>query len=425
MIRSIPHPETASPYFSEGDVASVMGRAGEVTGRRLGVGAGRRVAGVAALTFVVATLAACGESSPMPDGEQRSAASIAITPSAGSADVAPDARVVVTSAGGPLRSVDVVDEGGDYLPGDYSLDRTTWTSARGMRTAAAYTVQAAAADAAGLVANAAAQFSTRTIGEADRVAVWRVTPSDGATVGIAHPMIVEFTQAVKNREEVTKHLTVETFPKVEGAWYWIDQGMVDWRPRTLWPAGTQVTLRADLRGIDAGGGRYGSGVFTSSFTIGRAQVLEVDVTRHQLNVVRDGRVVNSFPVSTGKPGWETRNGTKMIMDKVRGKTWTNEEIDAPEDYTEFSEYAMRMTNSGEFIHDAPWNRGLIGERNASHGCVGMNPGDAAWLFDNTIIGDAVVVTGSPLGYADLWNRIQDWNVPWERWLTGNYDLSDE
>jgi lipoprotein-anchoring transpeptidase ErfK/SrfK len=179
-----------------------------------------------------------------------------------------------------------------------------------------------------------------------------------------------------------------------------------------------------MRGVDAGNGRYGAGVFTSSFTIGRSQVLEVDVTKHRMNVVRDGRVINSFPVSTGKPGWETRNGIKMIMDKVGQKTWTNEEIDAPEEYTEHSDYAMRMTNSGEFIHDAGWNK-RIGEGNASHGCVGMNPGDAAWLFDNTILGDAVVVTGSPVKHTELWNRIQDWNVPWERWLTGNYDLSDE
>lgn len=389
-------------------------------------GTRRRIMAGAALSLVLASLAACGQSGPpMPEGEERSAATIAITPAPGAADVPPDARVVVTSAGGGLRSVDVVDSEGAYLPGDYSLDRTTWTSARPMRTATGYTVQAAAADAAGLIANAAAQFVTRAVEDSARVSVWKVTPSDGATVGVAHPMIVQFTKAVRNREEVTKHLTVETFPKVEGGWYWIDAATVDWRPRTLWPAGTHVSLRADMRGVDAGNDRYGAGVFTSSFTIGRSQVLEVDVTKHQMKVVRDGTVINTFPVSTGKPGWETRNGTKMIMEKVRGKTWTNEEIDAPEEYTEYSEYAMRMTNSGEFIHDAPWNRGLIGQRNASHGCVGMNPGDAAWLFNNTIIGDAVVVTGSPVGHPNLWNRIQDWNVPWERWLTGNYDLSDQ
>jgi hypothetical protein len=326
---------------------------------------GRRIAGVAALALAVSTLAAFGSSSgaPTPDAEKRSAASIAITPAPGADGVAPNTPVVVASAGGPLRSVDVVDDSGDYLPGEYSPDRTRWTSARPMRIGAGYTVQAAAADAEGLVANAVAQFATRKVEDANRVSVWRVTPSDGATVGVAHPMIVEFTKAVRNREEVTKHLKVETFPKVEGAWYWIDAATVDWRPRDLWPAGTQVSLTADLRGVDAGNDRFGAGLFTSSFTIGRSQVLQVDVTKHQMKVVRDGAVINTFPVSTGKPGWETRNGTKMIMDKVRGKTWTNEEIDAPEEYTEYSEYAMRMTNSGEFIHDAGWNK-RIGEGNA-------------------------------------------------------------
>ncbi len=393
---------------------------------RFGERTGRRAIGAAALLLVVATLSACGETGTAQpdDGPPDRAVNIAISPAAGTSDVAPDARVTVTSAEGPLRSVDVVDSGGEYLAGDFSADRTTWISVIPMRMATDYTVQAAALADRGLVTSAA-QFKTRTVPDADRVGVWRVTPENGAVVGVAHPMILEFTQAVKNREAVTKALTVETFPKVEGAWYWINQGMVDWRPKDLWPAGTVVNLRADMRGIDAGGGRYGSGVFTSSFTIGRSQVLKVDVTKHQMQVVRDGKVINTIAVSSGKPEWETRNGTKMIMEKVRGKTWTNEEINAPEEYTKYSEYAMRMTNSGEFVHDAPWNVGLIGEVNASHGCVGMGTGDMAWLFDNTIIGDAVVVTGSPVKHNDLWNRIQDWNVPWERWLAGNYDLSDE
>ncbi|MGQ0842642.1 MAG: Ig-like domain-containing protein [Sporichthyaceae bacterium] len=395
-----------------------------MTGRHAGR-LGRRFATAAAVLLV---LAACGQSTPAlpnPDGDRpTSQARIAITPAAGSGDVAPDARVTVTSSGGLLRSVDVVDASGNYIGGDYSMDRSSWTSTYPMRTATAYTVQAAAADPAGLVATEAAQFATRTIPDDQRVSIRKVSPADGATAGVAHPLIVEFSRSVLNRAEVTKALRVETFPRVEGGWYWIDAATVDWRPKNLWPAGTQVSLHADLRSIDAGKGRYGSGVWTSSFTVGRSQVLNVDVTTHRMTVVRDGKVINSFPVSTGKPGWETRNGTKMIMEMVRGKTWTNEEIDAPEEYTEYSEYAMRVTNSGEFVHDASWNR-RIGEGNASHGCMGLNPGDMAWLFDNSIVGDAVVVTGSPALHTDLWNRVQDWNVSWDRWLTGNYDLSDQ
>jgi lipoprotein-anchoring transpeptidase ErfK/SrfK len=149
--------------------------------------------------------------------------------------------------------------------------------------------------------------------------------------------------------------------------------------------------------------------------------MTVDVKKHKLTVVRDGRQVRSFDVSTGKPGWETRNGIKVIMDKERNKVWTNEAIDAKEDYRFKSRYAMRITNSGEFVHDAPWNTGNIGEANTSHGCVGLLPKSMDWLWKNTILGDPVVVTGSPKPFDDLQNRIADWNVPWSKWMGGNTD----
>ena len=73
----------------------------------------------------------------------------------------------------------------------------------------------------------------------------------------------------------------------------------------------------------------------------------------------------------------------------------------------------------EFIHDAPWNRGNIGSANTSHGCVGMYPKDMAWLYDNSIIGDPVIVTGSDRPHGVLWNLFMDWNVPWSQWARGN------
>jgi hypothetical protein len=112
------------------------------------------------------------------------------------------------------------------------------------------------------------------------------------------------------------------------------------------------------------------------------------------------------------------------MEKVLNKHWTNAAIDAPEHYSLYSAHAMRMTNSGEFIHDAPWNTGNIGEANTSHGCVGMTVSDMDWLYDHTLVGDAVVVTGSPKPYTEIYNRYQDWNVSWSKWQTGNYNLSD-
>jgi lipoprotein-anchoring transpeptidase ErfK/SrfK len=253
---------------------------------------------------------------------------------------------------------------------------------------------------------------------ANQLHVASVAPADGATVGIGHPLIVTLNHGAEDRGAVQDALEVVTEPAVEGAWYWIDDRTLDYRPEEFWPAGTRVTLRSRLAGVDLGHGMWGSGDQTSTFEVGRHQLIKVDVKARRMTVVRDGKTVRTFPVSTGKRGWETRNGVKVLTERVRGKVWTNEAINAPEEYTLYSRYAIRMTNSGEFIHDATWNP-TIGQDNTSHGCVGLRLSDMAWIWANTMPGDPVVVTGSPKPYTDLGNRIADWNIDWERWKSGN------
>ena len=88
-------------------------------------------------------------------------------------------------------------------------------------------------------------------------------------------------------------------------------------------------------------------------------------------------------------------------------------------------HAMRLTASGTFIHGNYWGaKSIFGSVNTSHGCVGLSTDNMSWLWDHTIVGDPVVVTGSPVPFVELDNRIQDWNVPWDRWLGNNLDLSD-
>ena len=114
-------------------------------------------------------------------------------------------------------------------------------------------------------------------------------------------------------------------------------------------------------------------------------------------VYSSGKKVRTIHVSGGKPGWQTRSGTKLIMAKEYNKKMTNEMIGAKEDYTLIARYAMRITNSGEFLHSAPWNTGHFGRRNASHGCIGMSTANAGWLYSHTLIGDPVVTTGTSRG----------------------------
>jgi lipoprotein-anchoring transpeptidase ErfK/SrfK len=355
---------------------------------------------------------------------QPAKAVVAISPADGAAAIRPDQPVTVTAASGTLEHVDLITPRGTYVPGNFNANRTSWTSATNLPPGRNYVVDASAINSSGVPTVARSTFSTLAVSAAERLAITSISPRDGSQVGVAYPLVVTFNRAIYNRREVSDALAVETTPHVDGSWYWIDAQTVDYRPQGFWAPGTLVTVHAKLIGIDGGKNLWGTANTTSSFTVARSQTVNIDLKSDRMSVVREGKVIATFPVSGGKPGWETRDGTKVIMEKVTDKTWTSEAIHAPEPYVKFSNYAMRMTDSGEFIHDAPWNAGKIGDTNASHGCVGMLTDDMKWLFDNTMVGDAVVVTGSPRPFTTLWNRYQDWNVPWERWLTGNYSLTD-
>jgi lipoprotein-anchoring transpeptidase ErfK/SrfK len=398
-----------------------------------------RLRRAAALLAVPVFVAACGSSSQdalvEPDSPAAASAgtspagtspvatggpmTITVAPGAGSAGVGPTARVTVTGQNGTLTGVRVFDADGRVLAGAFDATRASWKATDPVRFDSKYTVRAEGTGGDGRPVVKTSTFATDPEPKGGRLHAISVTPSDGDTVGVAQPLAVGFDRPVRNKRAVQDALEVTTTPRVEGAWYWIDDYYVDFRPQGFWPAGTKVALNARLEGVGSGNGVSGQGDRKVSFTVGRAQTIKVDVKRHRLQVLRGAKAVKTFQVSTGKKGWETRNGTKVLMDKETDKHWTNEEINAKEQYSYYSKYAMRMTNSGEFVHDAPWNKGNIGEANTSHGCVGLDPKDMVWLFEHSIVGDPIVVTGSPKPYKDLINRYADWNIPWVKWKAGN------
>jgi lipoprotein-anchoring transpeptidase ErfK/SrfK len=207
---------------------------------------------------------------------------------------------------------------------------------------------------------------------------------------------------------VQSSLRVTSTPSVRGAWFWLDDRHLDYRPAAFWPAGTRVALRT------------GPGGPVSTFTVGRRQVIRVDAKHHRMVVLRDGVPIKHFRVSTGKDGWETRNGTEVMMDRVGAKHWTPDSIKAPEQYSLYSKYAIRITQSGEFVHDAPWNHKKIGKHNTTHGCVGLRTSDAKWIWQNSMLGDPVIVHGSASKHPQtVANRYDDWNIPWSTWVKGN------
>ena len=148
----------------------------------------------------------------------------------------------------------------------------------------------------------------------------------------------------------------------------------------------------------------------------------VDVKSHLLTVTIDGKVARTIPVTTGKDGFLTRGGTRVISEKLEETRMdaasTGITQDDPEYYNLDVRYAMRMTNSGEFIHAAPWSVASQGNANVSHGCVGMSTDNARWLFEQSRVGDVVTIENSTRKL-EPGNGLTQWNVSWEDWQAGS------
>jgi lipoprotein-anchoring transpeptidase ErfK/SrfK len=227
---------------------------------------------------------------------------------------------------------------------------------------------------------------------------------------------------VKNRAAVEEALTVTSAKPIVGSWSWVSDEEIHFRPKEFWPAYNKVTVDVDLKGVDAGRGVWGMENRTVKFRTGSSMVSVVDVDPHTLTVFRNGKKARVIPVSTGKAGFLTRSGTKVILEKHTLKVMDARTIGIspgdPEYYRLDVPYAMRVTWSGEFVHAAPWSVGSQGRDNVSHGCVGMSPSNAIWLFNLSTVGDVVKVVGSPRSL-EPGNGYTDWNVSWAEWTAGS------
>jgi lipoprotein-anchoring transpeptidase ErfK/SrfK len=226
-----------------------------------------------------------------------------------------------------------------------------------------------------------------------------VNPSNGSTVGVAKPIVITFNAPVADRAAAEDAIHITSDPPVTGKFYWLKDSQVRWRPLEFWPAHTTVN-------IDAAG-------TTSSFTTGDALIATADNDTHQMTITRNGNVEQTFPMSMGKPGHDTPDGTYYVQDKFSDVVMDSETYgvsnDSPEGYRLHVKLAVQLDNSGNFVHSAPWSVADQGNRNVSHGCINISPADAQWFYDNFGLGDPVVVTNSVGSYTQN-DGGQDWQI---------------
>ena len=340
--------------------------------------------------------------------------------------VAVDTVVKAHASDGSLRNVQVFygkkPSKDTRVDGTMSKDNSGWTADDLLEPGKTYHVVTRGENADGESRSTTTRFSTEDL-TLDQQTFPSVFPLQGQTVGVAIPIIVRFDLPVHRKAAVEKRLSVTSDADVPGSWSWVSDTEVRYRPKKFWPGGTKVHVSADVNSVSVGNGIYGQESRDVKFTIGKSQVSTVDVTGHTLTVRSDGKVLRTLPATTGKPGFETRAGTKVIMEKYLSKRMdaatTGVSTSSPDYYNIGNvQYAMRVTNSGEFIHAAPWSVGSQGSANVSHGCVGLSTANAQWLYSITQIGDPVkfIHSSRPLEQGNGWT---DWDESYQDFKDGS------
>ncbi|SIS13126.1 L,D-transpeptidase [Williamsia sterculiae] len=335
----------------------------------------------------------------------------------GSTDVVPGSLVTVTAVNGRLLGVDV--SGGDPVGGVIAPDGRSWTSSRAFGYGQDYRIDARASGVGG-VATGRVGFTTSTPSVVTNA---RLTPDDGATVGVGQPVALTFDEPIADKQAAQRAIRVTADPPVEGAWYWLSATEARWRPAQYWKPGTKVTVTVDTRGHDLGDGIFGDDSYTKRFTVGRSLIASVDDATKVITVTRDGTVVRRMPTSMGKPSAPTNPGTYLVGERldhiVMDSSTYGVPVNSADGYRTPVDYATQLSYSGIYVHSAPWSVWAQGNTNTSHGCLNVSPEDALWFLRTTLRGDVVEVRGTAAETLPGDDGLGDWNVPWDRWRAGN------
>ncbi|MGW0500781.1 L,D-transpeptidase [Streptomyces sp. NPDC003007] len=351
----------------------------------------------------------------------QSEAVVSITPKDGAKTVDTSGALKVTAAKGKLTEVEVKDAKGKKVDGEISGDGASWTPSTHLAGATKYTVHAVAKDSEGRTAAEDAGFTTLT---PENTFIGTFTPEDGSKVGVGMPFSIRFSRGITHPEDVEKAIRIKTEPAVDVEGHWFGNDRLDFRPEKYWKPGTKVTVDLNLDGVEGRNGVYGEQDKTVEFTIGRNQVSVVDAKKLTMKVMRDGKVIKTIPVTTGKPGMETWNGQMVISEMLTVTRMNGETVGYGGEYDiKDVPHAIRLTTSGTFLHGNYWAGGAFGNYNASHGCIGLRDVrggwdkkvPAAWFFNHSMIGDVVVVKNSEDRIVDPDNGLNGWNMSWEKW----------
>ncbi|WP_084118053.1 L,D-transpeptidase [Kocuria marina] len=358
--------------------------------------------------------AAASSSAPStPSGTVR----VEVSPGADASMVNPVDPVVVTADGGELTDVTVsAASSGERIEGELAEGGHEWRSNAPLAFDETYTVDYTAR-AGDRDSTGQSVFSTVDAAHEADVAL---NVKDGQTYGVWQVVEFNFSEPVVNKDEVEKAVTVDGAHR-DGAFRWYSDRKLRFRPEQPWDPNAKVTVTANILGKDLGNGMIGNGNKTVSFSTGAEQRAFVDNNTKTLVAYVNGKETGRWPVTLGNPDWPSTTGKKVIIEQAASYAFKASSLNLkpgdPHYYPPFdASNVSRLTWSGEFIHQAlPSAMPVLGVANVSHGCVGMPPEGAAYIFETFRPGDMVEVVNTDYPQADPDDGYGDWNIPFEHY----------
>ena len=341
----------------------------------------------------------------------------------GAVGVTVDSPVTVGAEDGVLGAVTMVnDDEGTPVAGELSPDGLNWHTTEPLGYNTRYTLNAQSLGLGGAT-NQQMTFQTHS---PENLTMPYVLPNDGEAVGIGQPVAIRFDENIPNRLAAQRAITVTTNPPVEGAFYWLSNREVRWRPAQYWKPGTTVDVAVNTYGVDLGDGLFGQENVTTHFTIGDEVIATADDSTKTLTVRRNGEVIKTMPISMGKNSTPTNNGTFIVGDRfghlIMDSSTYGVPSNSPNGYRTEVDYATQISYSGIYVHAAPWSVGSQGYSNVSHGCLNVSTSNAQWFFNNTKRGDIVEIVNTVGSILPGTDGLGDWNIPWDQWRAGNASI---
>jgi lipoprotein-anchoring transpeptidase ErfK/SrfK len=347
--------------------------------------------------------AVSASATPSPAGP-----AVTITPVNGAAAADPSQGITVTAAGAALRNVAVATQG-DQVTGSYSAGRASWHSTWALGVSRSYTVTATAVSGAGVTTTKTATFRTLTPATTFYTEIFEGYKQ---TYGVGMPIILTFSAPVQDKAAVERSIEIQTSKPVTGAWSWDGNQTLDFRPRDYWPADTAVAVTGHFDGVRAAPGVYGYHTLTQTFDIGDSVIAVASTKTHKTQIYINGHLKYDWPISSGKPGDDTPDGSYLTIEKANPVRMVGPGYDL------LVPWSVRFTFSGDYYHDAYWSVGEQGFDNVSHGCVNLAPADAEAYYNLAVPGDPITISGSPR--SGKWdNGWTEWFLSWPQYLKGS------